>query len=442
MCATLLVSLIGKRDLTVIVAVIGVIALAVFRISMIPAPAQLKEGRAQLDVLIVDEPDRREQGTMYVAEVIGHSGLDLILVTLPRYPEYRYGDKLTLIGKIMYPEPFEGDQGRIFAYDAYLLATKQVSMLMRYPQVAYLGHEAPSMVREMLIKSKAYLLGIPEQLFVEPEQSLLAGMLFGSKQSLGKNLLEDFQHAGLVHIVVLSGYNMSVVASWFARVGMIFGYYGALLVSLLGLIAFAGMAGGGATVVRALIMASIAILARATGNQYALTRALLLAAAIMALHEPRILTNDPSFQLSFLATLGIIHVTPYVERFLAWIKFGLLREIVATTLATQVTVLPLLIYQTGMVSLLSLPANILALPFVPVAMLFGVLAVILGSMVHVLGMLLAIPAAAALSWITFIAIKIGEMNDAIVTVPSFPISLVLLSYLLLFLFLYSRHRLR
>jgi len=79
------------------------------------------------------------------------------------------------------------------------------------------------------------------------------------------------------------------------------------------------MTGASATVVRAALMAFLVLIARATGYHSEITRALFVAALLMIFHNPMILLYDPSFQLSFLATLGLIMLVPWIETKLSWI---------------------------------------------------------------------------------------------------------------------------
>ncbi len=98
----------------------------------------------------------------------------------------------------------------------------------------------------------------------------------------------------------------------------------------------------------------------------------MIAGFLMVLHNPMIVAFDPSFQLSFVATLGLITISPLLEKYFLWVtpRFGA-RDIVLATLSTQIMVLPLLLSMTGMFSVVALPANLLILPVVPFAMLFG-----------------------------------------------------------------------
>ena len=132
------------------------------------------------------------------------------------------------------------------------------------------------------------------------------------------------------------------------------------------------MTGASATIVRAAIMAILVLVARSTGRVYEVTVALLFAGFFMVLQNPKILRFDPSFQLSFLATLGLIFVAPRLQNYIGFLpEKGGFRDNVAATLSAQLAVLPLLLHLTGNVSPFALPANILILMFIPATMLFG-----------------------------------------------------------------------
>ncbi|MEJ0001625.1 MAG: ComEC/Rec2 family competence protein [bacterium] len=106
-----------------------------------------------------------------------------------------------------------------------------------------------------------------------------------------------------------------------------------------------------------------------TGRTYDIGRALVLAGVLMILANPMLLAYDVSFQLSFLATVAVVFLSPKIEKYFLWVtpRFGL-RDIVSVTVAAYLFVLPFILYEMGNLSLVALPANILVLPFVPVTM--------------------------------------------------------------------------
>ena len=362
--------------------------------------------------VVVDEPDVRENNThltIAFKKILNSFPQDVsgtALVLVPRYPEYNYGDVVTLKGKLEYPKSFTEADGRIFDYPAYL-RTKNIRYQMRYPGVLVTSHGQGSIITAALFNIKHTFIHAISEVLPEPHNSLLAGLLLGGKQSLGATWLMRFRIAGIIHIIVLSGYNMTIVSEWLVVLFRGLGFYGSLSVGGTGIVLFAMMTGGGATVMRAAVMSLLVLLARATGRTYAMGRALLVAAALMVALNPSILAFDPSFQLSFLASLGLIFVSPILARKITLLKASpMWHEILISTSATQIVVLPVLLYQTGMLSLVALPVNLLVLPLIPLTMLLGFMAgvtALLFPLLPWLGFIVALPAHILLSWILNVA---------------------------------------
>jgi len=121
-------------------------------------------------------------------------------------------------------------------------------------------------------------------------------------------------------------------------------------------------------------MATLALVARATGRNYDVARALVLACVFMVMLNPLILVYDVSFQLSVLATVAVIFLAPRIEKYFLWVPDVFeLRDIVSVTVAAYIFVFPFILYQMGNFSLVALPANVLILPFIPFTMMLGFL---------------------------------------------------------------------
>jgi competence protein ComEC len=271
-----------------------------------------------------------------------------------------------------------------------------------------------------------------EQLYPEPDTALLEGILLGERRGLPKDLQDAFVTSGLVHVVVLSGYNISIVANAVlyatSFLPKIIGYsFGAILMIL-----FALMTGAGATTVRACIMGLIAILAQYLQRPAAALRALGVAAVCMALWNPLVVAYDSSFILSVLATFGLITLSPSVEKYLKWIpkyKFFDVRSIAASTIAVQIFVLPALLYFTGVLSFMALPANLLALPVVPFAMLGGFLAGVIGLVHPVLAVPFMFVSDLLLKWMIVVAQTEHMLPYSSTVVSAIPVWVVLLVYI-------------
>lgn len=367
--------------------------------------------------IVSEEPDVRGDHTNLTVDIIEVRDYEKTyaidtraLVITERYPSWNYGDEVSMSGELLLPKNFGNKEtGRPFDYVSYLAKDGIFYQFIR-PDISRIGEGKGNVVKRNLLALKHAFLDRVSRVIPEPESSLLGGLLVGAKQSLGKDLLEDFRVAGVIHIVVLSGYNLTIVADAIMR---FFSFAPRMTGLMLGggsIILFSIMTGAGATVVRASIMALLALIARATGRIYEITLTLLFAGFVMLLYNPKILIFDPSFQLSFIATLGLIHGAPLLEKHLKFIPkaFGL-RGIVSATLSTQIFVLPLLLYMMGKFSIISLPANLLILPLIPLTMLFGFLAGTAGF----ISTLLSLPFAFIAHLFLWYELKVVEVAAAI-----------------------------
>ena len=407
---------------------------------------------------IVVEPDERENSTRLIVAVDAvknqapepkedtlsymiESRPARVLVVTERFPKFSYGDRVSVEGKLQKPESFETDTGRVFDYPQYL-AKDSIFYQISFAKVALIGSGEGSSVKHGLFTLKEAFLSRIEAVIPEPHSALLGGLLVGAKQSLGKELQDDFRKTGIIHIVVLSGYNLTLVA------GALMWFFGTFLkkrwrlsVGALTIVLFVIMVGASATAVRAGLMALLVLLAQGTGRTYQITRALILTGFLMVLHNPYVLLFDPSFQLSFLATLGLIQLAPRVERYFRFIPAkGKLREIVGATIATQIFVLPLLLSMSGEFSVVGLIVNLLILPTVAATMLFGFLTGVAGFVSSVLSMPFAFITYALLTYQLKIVELFASLPFASVTIPYFPAWLMLGIYATLIALVYRFSR--
>jgi competence protein ComEC len=282
-------------------------------------------------------------------------------------------------GKLERPKNFTPETTNIkFDYVSYL-AKDKIHFLIYQPEITKLKEgQGNRMIATLYLLKNKFIENINAAI-PEPNSSLLNGVILGAKQSLGEKLLTDFKNVGLIHIVVLSGYNLTLIILGVLHVASYFGKRKlGFVVSIFLLILFSLMVGLGATVIRAAIMAMIAILAKHLGRPNDALRALFVAGILMLLWNPLLLTHDPSFQLSFMATLGLILFSPFLETWISqqkWLNFittkGGVREILASTFAVQLFLLPFLIKMSGTFSLISFLVNLIVLPLVPTLMFLG-----------------------------------------------------------------------
>jgi len=431
----------GRRTRTVLFVSLGILAysLGLLRFDI----ANLNQGDPFLDTrigmgttyegVIVDEPDERENSTRLTvrlekADEEKVSGKTLVITE--RFPTFSYGDRVTLSGNLEKPENFVNEQGRVFDYISYL-GKDDIYYQILFPEIERVGEGEGNTVKRMLFATKRAFLDSVERLIPDPEVSLLGGLVVGAKQSLGEKLRDDFRKTGIIHIVVLSGYNVTIIAEAIMRMLSFLPRLASLSVGGIAILLFALMTGASATIVRASIMAVLVLVARATRRTVLMTRMLFLAGFFMVLHNPKIVIFDPSFQLSFLATIGLIHLSPQIEKYFRLVPTKWqLREFATATVATQIFVLPLLLYMMGELSLVAVPVNILVLAFIPLTMLFGFLAGVVGWASHLFALPFAYIAHGLLSYELFVVDLFARLPFASVSIEHFPALAMLAFYAL------------
>jgi len=283
----------------------------------------------------------------------------------------------------------------IISYTSYKYDEKYKSYTLKGVKVIHSNPMGFSRLKKNLYYLKKDLLIQLNTILKGKSYQLSAGMLFGEKSALDKDFKENLVKVGLIHIVVVSGFNISLVGllilNTFKRFGQI-----AYVFSLMGIIMYSVFVGLEPPVLRALIMGGIVILARVKGEESNQIYLLLITALIMVFFNPLIL-KSLSFQLSFMATLGILTFTPIFDSIFPKILSDL-----SASLSAQLMVLPILAYNFGQVSIISPVANLLTLWAVPVITVVS-------------GFLLLISLA---------SIKLATLLSFLVTIPSLIIEMV------------------
>ncbi|MDW8402958.1 ComEC/Rec2 family competence protein [Chloroflexus sp.] len=389
----------------------------------------------------VDEEPRRDDTGQQLVVIVSHAGSSdrfapaegRVLVRAPPYPPYYPGDHLLLSGRLSLPRAAQ--RPGEFDYRAYLARRGIFVLLNRPTAIRVLATREPAWGLAQISQSREYCRRVLLRLLPEPQAALAIGILLGIQAGLPETARAAFATTGTSHILVVSGWNFTIVAAALAALAKLTRLrpWPAFWLSLAAMWIYAGFTGASAAVVRAAMMASLALLARTAERQSEPWRLLLAACWLLTLVNPHTLW-DLGFQLSALATASLFAFGKPVERWLngfGWLAHPALaavREALTATLAAQVLTLPLMLYHFGNLSLVAPLANILIVPVVPVAMLLGMVALIGGLIWLPLGQWLAAVAWLPLSWITNVAMVLAQPAWAAIAVPAFPLWLLLASY--------------
>src|SRR3989344_6625912 len=389
--------------------------------------------------VVADEPDVREASVRVHIKarelLVGTTSVAIragMLATLPVQAAVAYGDSVRIRGKLGLPEAFDTTLGRQFNYPMFL-AKDGILYTLSFAEIESVGENSANPLNAAAIATKQTFLRGLHVVLPEPEAGLAAGITVGDKRSIGKDLSDTFIRTSLIHVVVLSGYNITLVINMLRNMLLFLPraiQYGGIALAVVFIVL---MTGGAPSATRAGAMALIAVFARASARTFIAVRILAVVASAMVMWNPMYLVFDPGFQLSALATLGLVLFTEPIAAQLTKIpeKFGL-REIFSSTLGTQLMVLPLLLYQNGIFSLVALPANLLALVAVPYAMFASFIAAIAGIIAGPFGVLLAAPALALLWYILVVAQFFASLPFASVSIPAFSAWWMVAAYALIF----------
>lgn len=256
----------------------------------------------------------------------------------------------------------------------------------------------------------------------DPQASLGLGFLVGMQSGLPDDLQNQLRALGLTHIVVASGYNLTILVRLGRRIFERFSKYQAAVVGA-GLIAgFVAVTGFSPSMSRAALVTGLALAAWYWGRRINPAVLLAVAAAITASLSPLYLWSDLGWWLSFLAFAGVLLLAPLLQqRLFGKQKLKFLGQVVIETISAQILTLPLLLMVFGELPLLSVLANVLVVPLIPLAMLLTFIAGLSGLLLPFAAPYIALPATWFLGYITELVRLFGQIPWAVAPLPISPL---------------------
>ncbi|QQS15494.1 MAG: ComEC/Rec2 family competence protein [Candidatus Moraniibacteriota bacterium] len=426
-----------------LVGVYGMLFLLIFLGSWLRASQSLLQWELLPDILVrldqaivVDRVKQTENAKQVVLRPLSCENNAcpsvLVLGFFPSFADITEGDVLALSCVLERPATFsEGfDYPKVLAKDG-------IGYVCRFPKKWAKEGKSESLFASGVRRTREVVERVLRNEIPEPESGLVLGLLVGGDGRLPEAVQNEFSRTGLSHIVAVSGYNVSIIAVIVMSALIFLGLYRqqALWGVLLGIIFFVSIVGAPASAVRAAIMVSVALFATHIGRVGSPINGILCAAAVMVLINPLLLRYDIGFQLSFAATIGIFLLAPFA---LLSLHVG---DILATTLAAELFVLPIILFHFHSFPILSLLVNLCVLPLVPLAMMLGAIALCCSVIFPWFGEIFGIPAFLVSRTILEIVHFFSVQRFALVSVSSFGIGAMLLWYgvvVLLLMFLRRR----
>ena len=344
--------------------------------------------------------------------------LGKVLLFLPKGADLKYGEILKIKGRLQDPK-----ESLPLFWKNYLKKEKVLSVIF-YPEIEVGGSSGFSL-KKLIFTFKGKLKKVAS-LIPPPEGSLLLAITLADRSKISEDLQKTLSQSGLYHIIAISGLHIfllfEISISFFISLGL--WRKEATFLAIFFLFFYLFFIDFPSSAKRALVMESILYLGLAFGRLGFSFQSLILAASLILISNPFALKYDPGFQLSFLASLGIITLAPKIKERLG--NPSLFKNIFAMSLSAQIFTLPLSLYYFKVLPIFGILANVFILPFLPYLLSFSFLFLTLGSfslkLAYFLSFLLKIP--------YFLLLKIAQILSL-----SLQLKISLLSALLIYLIL-------
>lgn len=236
-------------------------------------------------------------------------------------------------------------------------------------------------IRDRIVRSQVRWLDIPEG-------PLVSAMVLGGKAvDLPYDIRDLFIKAGLAHALAASGFQTSLILSVILQLTKGAKKATQVTLSSLALIIFVCLTGFQPSVLRAVIMGFAALVGLALNRKVKQLGSLLLAATVLLIVNP-LWIWDLGFQLSFLATLGLVVTVPGIINRLDWLPSAI-ASLISVPLAATIWTLPVQLFVFGVVPAYSLLLNIITTPFISIISIGGIISAIAGLMFPEIGSTLA-----------------------------------------------------
>ena len=394
--------------------------------SSIPA-GSLAGREAMLEGVVRDDPSRRGQ-LVRVRLTLDHAQLrdqtelgafdvegDAIAWVYPPPYELGTGDRVALTGIPQRPVPDGDDDNAAAGQEQATVSLRDDLVILMRPQLRIVERAPLPMLLINSVRDR--LSASLERNLPSPQAELARALLLGQRDDLPSELNDEWRRAGTAHLLAISGLHVSVVLGVALVTGVIvLGRRRGLFVLLpLGIIwAYAILSGLNPPVVRAAIMGSVYLGAIASGRQPSGGLALVLAATVIALWDPRVMATA-SFQMTVAAMAGIVFLTDPLRRVMgtpfggdfsnddtsladSWRRIGITG--ISASLGAVIGIKPLLLHYFGATSLFTIPASLLGTAALPAVLLASTATGVVGVFAD--GALASATAWAAWPFLTFL----------------------------------------
>jgi competence protein ComEC len=332
--------------------------------------------------MISQEPIQQSQQKVIIVKVkqINEQSVKgRVLVKVPLFAPYQYGQELEINCKLTAPENFSQ-----FNYQNYLAKDNIWSLCQSPKEIKILAQDKGNWLLAGIYDFKHAAQEMINKNMTEPQGGLFSSLLLGTGGYLPQDFRNWLSKTGTSHIVAVSGLHIVIMISLIEII--LFSAFGlkrkyAFYLTTFFVVIYVILTGLVASAIRAGIMGILLLFSKKIGREYQAGNAIFLVAAIMLIFNPFLLPWDVGWQLSFLSILGLIYLSPHFQILLIKIpdfKIWPIRSYLVATFSAYLFTLPLILYYFGNLSLSAPLANSLVLGFFPWIMMGGFIFILTG----------------------------------------------------------------
>jgi len=350
-----LVAVTHPREIALLGCIIACLGLGFVRVAHVPQSAILENTTVDAEVAIIREPQFFLDRQRLVMQLDGNR---IVQGDFPLQPRFMIGDQIRLQCTLLPPKASAD-----FAYDRYLARYHITALCDTRGQVSAIVSK--NSIQRWVMAFKRHAVNSVQHLLPMPEQAIVLGMVFGVDHQLPQEIGDAFRTTGTSHILVISGSQIVLIVGVCTQLlqRTPLSRRGSMVVIGGLLLSYLVMTGWQSSVLRAALCACCLFFVELCGRASSGLRVLLYAATGMVAVNPYVLLYDAGFQLSFLATAGIIAFASRFEKAFVWLPEVMgLRTAAATSLAAMIFTTPLIAWSFHTFSPISLFANICAVP--------------------------------------------------------------------------------
>ncbi|KKR14246.1 MAG: internalization-related competence protein ComEC/Rec2 protein [Candidatus Falkowbacteria bacterium GW2011_GWA2_39_24] len=358
---------------------------------------------------IAEEPELqidKQQLLLAVYQLNNRPLTSRVLITTDLSREYSYGQQIIVVGKLRQPRPDYG----------HYLALRHIYSLGYYPKIVVLPGQQIEWFKQKLLLVRQQAASRLQQMR-PPISNLALASLLNYKASMSQPMKQVLSRSGLSHLIAISGLNISILSLLILNFLLLLTIprpYAFYITSIL-LWFYIALIGAPASALRAAIMGWLVLWAVYLGRLNRSLNALIIAAVLMLLWQPQALFYDLGWQLSFTAVLGIFLLYQPFLKWLGFIPYKIVREMMAISLAAQLATWPLLAQSFDQVSLVAPLANLLVIWLVPVIMSGLIVGLLLSFLLPALTIYWLLPGNWGLDYVWLVANLTANLPGATVS---------------------------